>query len=280
LHQHLLRHVTADIESTTNALEHWETIELLKSRVVGDLQVVADLGQHGEGEVVHLVVSDNGKGLANLSQVGQLNLDGLVVVGEVEELGNVSELHLDLADVAVVGNEKGLGLDNVDTLERANSSVLDVNRLCLLDGGGEANGLEVGQGVPLDGVDLLQLGEVDAVQAGEAVQVHLAVELLHVAGTDALDVGVGRRDEVAVQDLDSAERNVVRGTSGNGNAAREGGAAGHGRSVTGVLDGGGRRDAAGACCRRVSRQLVLGCTGRATYHRLGRRQPGPGGQSS
>jgi hypothetical protein len=298
----LLGHVTANVECTTNALEQRQTINTHEVGVVGDLQVVVDLGQEGESQVVELVVTDNGKGLADFSQVGcregletvvvetkgavelhqgghrdgtaeaecqvggpdqvgQRDLDSLVVVREVERVGDIAQLHGDVVDVLVVGNLERLGLDDVDAGEGADSSVLDINLLGSLDGCGEANALEVGQSVPLDGVDLLELGEVDAVKAGQAIQVHLAVELLEVGGTDALDVGVGRGDEVAVEDLEAAKGDVVGCARCNGNAAGEGGARGYGGRVTSVLDRHGRGSAAlgyGDCVSRLA-----GCHGAA-----------------
>jgi len=228
IEQNLLGHVTAHVKGSTNALKFGESGSILETSVVGNLQVVADLGQEGERQVGELIIANNGKSLADLSQVGcgegletvlvqtegavqllegrqkdgsaraesqvgcpdqvgQLDLNGLVVVGEVEGVGNVAKLHLDLVDVAVVGNLQGGGLLDVDALKGAESGVLDVNLLGLLDGCSETDVLEVGKSVPLDGIDLLELGEVDGIEAGKAVQVHLSAELLEVAGADALD---------------------------------------------------------------------------------------------
>lgn len=287
-------HVAAHVEGTTDALKFGEASSILESGVVGDLQVVADLGQERERKVAELVVSNKGKGLADLSQVGcgerlkavlvetkgavelgkgrkqdasagtegqvggpdqvgQLNVDSLVVVGEVERVGDVAQLHLYLVDVAVVGDLEGLGHLDVDTFEGAESGVLDIDVVGLLDRRGETNVLEVGKSVPLDGLDLLQHGEINRVEAGKSVQVHLAVELRKRASTNALDVGVGRGDKVSVQDLDATDGDVVGGASGNGNATREGRARGQTSRVALVLDGGGRGDSAGrSCCGHVS----------------------------
>jgi hypothetical protein len=319
----LLGHVTADIKSTTDALKQGVTVDGHQVGVVGDLQVVVDLGQKREGQVVELLVADNGKGLADLSQVGsreslkaivvetertvelhqgghgdgaaeserqvggpdqvgQRNLDSLVVVGEVERVGNIAELHGNIVDVLVVGNLQRLGLDDVDTGQGADRRVLNIDLLGGLDRGSEADALQVGQGVPLDGVDFLELGEVDAVEAGQAVQVHLTVELLEVGSTNALDVRVRWGDEVTVEDLEAAERDVVSGAGRDGDAAGEGRARGHGGRVTSVLDRHGRGGAAFGCGGCVSKLVPgrWGCSARWTYQRRCQRRPGPGGQTS
>lgn len=276
----LLGHVTTDIKGSTDALQ-LRDLNLLESRVVGDLQVLADLSKERERQVAHLVVADNGKSLGNLCQVGcgerlktagvdteravelceggegdgsdgtegqvggpdevgQLNLNLLVVVGKVKRVGDVAQLHLDLVDVRVVGNLDGIGHDDVDALEGAHTGVLNGDLLGRLDGCGEANVLQDGQSVPLDGADVLQDGEVDAAQGSQAVEVHLARDVNKVAGSDTLDVRVCWRNQVAGQVLDAANGDILGGASCNGDAAGEGRAGGHGGNVALVLDGGGR----------------------------------------
>ncbi len=185
--------------------------------------------------------------VASPDEVGQLNLDGLVVVGKSQRSGDIAKLHGDLINVTVVGNEDSVDLLDVDTLERAKSGVLDVDLVGLVDLGCEANLLQVGQGVPLDGIDALELGEADGVETGQAIEVHLSVELLEVAGADLLHLGVVRGDQVALDLLDAVERDVVGGASRNGNVAGEGRAGSDGARVTGILDGGGTGGTAGSC---------------------------------
>jgi hypothetical protein len=254
------------------------------------LQVVVDLGEHGEADVRHLLVGNDGKSLANGSQVGgmegletvvvqtkrsvqglegrhlkgtneteghvggpdevgQGDLQSLVVIREGHRVRDITKLHVDFVDITVVGNEDGIDLLDVDTLEGADSGVLDVDLVGLGDLGGEANGLEVGEGVPLDALDLLELGELDAVQAGETVKGHGAVDLLEAVGADALHVRVVASDQVAIELLDAVERNVVGGAGSNGNGSGKGLAGSEGGGITGVLDGEGRRvGAAGLGC--------------------------------
>ena len=260
---HIPGEVTGHVESSTNALKLGKTVDLNKLRVVGDLQVVGDLGEEREGDVVELLVGNNGDGLtdggqvggregieavvvetertveglegrngdgtaeaesqvASPDQVGELNLDGLVVVGKSQGGGDVAELHGDLVNVTVVGDEDLISLLNVDTLERTKSRVLDVDLVGLGDLGREANLLEVGERLPLDLVDGLELGEVQGVEGGEAVEVHGSVERLEVAGADLLHVGVVLGGQVTGDLLDTVDSNVIGGTGRNGDVAREG----------------------------------------------------------
>lgn len=155
-------------------------------------------------------------------QVGESNGELLVVVGESERVGNVTELHGDLVDVAVVGNEDGVSLLDVDTCEGAEGSVLDVDVVGVGDLGGEAKVLEVGKSVELDGLNGLQLGHVDSVEAGQAVQSQRSIDLLEAVGADTLHVSVVGGVQVALELLDAVQRNVVGGTGRNGNGTREG----------------------------------------------------------
>jgi len=62
--------VTAHVESTADALELREAVNLDKLGVVGNLEVTRDLGEKREGDVVELLVGDNGNGLTNAGKVG------------------------------------------------------------------------------------------------------------------------------------------------------------------------------------------------------------------
>ena len=183
--------------------------------------------------------------VASPDEVGKLDLDGLVVIGKGQRGGDVTKLHGDGVNVAVVGNEDLVSLLNVDTLERAESSVLDIDLVGLGDLGGEADLLEVGERLPLDRVNGLELGEVQGVEGGEALEVHGSVESLEVAGANLLHVGVVMGDQVTGDLLDAIDGNVLGGAGSNGNVTREGRAASQGSGIAGILDGGGCGNAAG-----------------------------------
>jgi hypothetical protein len=277
--------VAAHVPTTTDALKASKALNFAELGVVGDLQVVGDFGQHGEGNVGEVVVGNDGEGLTDRRQVGRsehletvvveteravqglqrrdrdgatetegevtspdevrkFDLDVLVVVGQGERLGDVAQLHLDGVNVAVVGNEDGLDLLDVDTLERTESRVLDIDLLGGVDLSVKANVLEVGQGTPLDGVDVLELGEAEGVEIRQALEAHLSVQLLQVASAELLHLAVVGCDQVTNDLLDTADGDVVGRAGRDGDVTREGGAAGEPGGVAGVLDGGGRGDAA------------------------------------
>lgn len=79
----LLSEVTAHVESSTDALEDRETIDLDELGVVGNLKVAGDLGELGERDVGQVLVGDKGNSLADGSKVG--SREGLeTVVVETE----------------------------------------------------------------------------------------------------------------------------------------------------------------------------------------------------
>lgn len=217
----LLGHVSADVETTTDTLQDGESdlselgvvgdlqvvgdlgqlgeSEVVEVVVANDGEGLANLSKVGRSKVLEIVVVETERtvelhqrrhadGTAETEshvggpdQVGKLDLDGLVVVGEGKGIRDVTKLHGNLVDVTVVGDEQVLDLLDVDTLERPEAGVLDADLLRSLNGGSEAEVLEVGESVPLQGVHLLELGEVDGVEAGELVKVHLTLEILEVA---------------------------------------------------------------------------------------------------
>lgn len=235
----------------------------LREADVGNLLVgnngksLADSGKVGGGEGLETVVVETKRSVEGLKgghfdgtnkteghvsgpdEVGQGDGKGLVVIGKGQRVRDVTKLHVDFVDVTVVGDEDGLDLLDVDTLEGADSSVLDVDLVGLGDLGGEANGLEVRKSVPLDALDTLELGEVEAIQAGKTAQGHGAGDLLDAIGADALDVGIVHDGQVAAELLDAVERNVLGSAGSNGDGSGEGLASGKSGGIASVLNGGG-----------------------------------------
>jgi hypothetical protein len=255
--------VVGDLEVAVDLLEHGEG-EVGQLLVGNEGKGLADAGQVGGREALEAVVVETEGAVEGLErghrdgtaeaeshvggpdEVGQTDLDVLVVVGKGERVGNVAELHIDFVDEAVVGNEDGFDLLDVHTLEGAESGVLDVDLVGLLDLSGEAKVEEVGEGVPLDRGDGLELGEVDREELGGTVELHLAVEGFELAGAEALHLGVVLDDEVALERLDAVEGDVVGGAGGDGDAAGVGRARGQSGGIALVLNGGGGRGAAGS----------------------------------
>jgi hypothetical protein len=218
----------------------------LRERDVGQVLVgdqgnsLADSGKVGSSERLESVVVEteravhafergdrNGSAesegqVASPDEVGQVDLEGLVVLGDDHGFRDVAELHGDIINVTVVRDENSVDLLNVDTLERAKSGVLDVDRVGLSDLASEANLLQSRQGVPLDGVDALELGEVDSVETGQVVEYHLAVELFQVVGADLPQVGGSVGDQVTLDLLDTGNGDVIGGAGRDGDVTGEG----------------------------------------------------------
>ena len=67
---HLLGEVATEIQSTTHSSQLGELVDLVQVGVVGNLQVVVDGFEKGEGNVLQVVVVGNGKSTVDSGQVG------------------------------------------------------------------------------------------------------------------------------------------------------------------------------------------------------------------
>jgi hypothetical protein len=286
----LLGEVTVQIESASNSGKLGETVNDHEISVVLDGETTADLLQHGEGDVVKVLVGHDGQitlvgtnsgkvgALQRLELVGveaegavdgnervegnggdvaeghvvgpdQVGEDGrdVTTVGlDVERVGDVTELHRNVVEVVVVGNHDSVDNSKVDTVKSLELSVLDVELAGLLDTGGEGQKLETSKGVPLDGVDLAELGERQSRENLELVEPEGTANDLEAVGRDGRDLGVVGCDKVTGDSLNTRERDGSTKARGDGDGTREGGAGREGRGISGRLDGGGTGDAARA----------------------------------
>lgn len=246
---------------------------------VRSLDALEEVGVETEG-AVHGSERGNadGGGVGNVDpvgpdQVGEDDRDVAAVGVDVEVITDVAQLHGDVVQVVVVLDVDGGGSLKVDALEGRQIGVDNADALGLLDLVGERKTLETGQTLPLNLADLAKLGEV---QGGENLV------LLEVEGAGNPGEGVGGergelrhvgRDKVTIDHAETVKLDVVGGASGDGDAAREGGACCEGRGITGVLDGGG--------CGAAGRLGLVGVSGCAfalfcsrifSYQRHGQRQ--------
>jgi len=186
----------------------------------------------------------DGGGVGNVDpvgpdQVGEHDGDVAAVGVDVEVVADVAELHGDVVQVVVVLDVNGLGDLEVDALKGRQVGVDNADAVGLLDLVGERQTLETGETLPLN---LANLGELGEVEGGENLI------LLEVEGTGDPGEGVGGeggelrdvgRDKVTIDHAETVKLDAVGGASGDGDAAREGGACCEGRGITGILDGGG-----------------------------------------
>jgi hypothetical protein len=286
----LLGEVTVKIESASNSGKLGETVNDHELGVVLDGETTADLLERREGDVVKVLVGDDGQVTlvgTNSGKVGALQrlelvgveaegavdgnervegnggdiAEGHVVgpdqVGEdggnvatvrldVERVGDVTELHGDVVQVVVVGDEDSVDNSKVNTVKGLELSVLDVELAGLLDTGGEGQKLKTSKGVPLDGVDLAELGERQSRENLELVEDEGTANGLEAVGRDGGNQGVVGCDKISSNSLDTRERDSVAEARGDSDGTREGGAGREGRGLSGGADGGGTGDAARA----------------------------------
>jgi len=219
----------------------------------------------------------DGRSVGNVDPVGpdQVGKDdgNVAAVGvDIEVITDVAQLHGDVVQVVVVLDVDGLGDLEVDALKGRQVSVDDADAVGLLDLVGERQTLETGQTLPLNLADLAKLGEVQGGKNLVLLEVEGASDPGEGVGGDGGELRHVGRDKVTVDHSEVVELNVVGGTGSDGDAAREGGACCDGRSITGVLDGGG-----GGAAGRLGLVGVSGCGFACcsrifSYQRHGQRQ--------
>lgn len=205
-----------------------ELVRVETERAVdGDERVQGDLGDVAEGHVVGPdEVGEDGRDIAAVGLNGQRFCD-------------VTKLHLDIVEPVVVGDIDRVDDGKVDTVERLQLGVLDVEHIGLLDTGAEREALKTGKSIPDDRVDHAELREREGRKDLQAIELELATNGLEAVGRNAGDQGVVESDKIARDLSNTRERDSVREACSNGNGAREGSAARESRSVSGSADGGG-----------------------------------------
>lgn len=193
-----------------------------------------DSGDVAEGHVVS--PGQVGEGCSKSSLVG---LDDQAVA-------NHAKRQVQGVDITVVGQVESVNGVKGDTIKRLQASVLNVDGVGSLDGGGEGERLEVRQSVPDDGVNGRQLREVEGVQPRDLVQVQLAGDGLEAGATEADQLSHVVRNQVALDLLDAIQSDAVGRARRDGDATSEGLARSQASGITGVLDGGSGRHAAGS----------------------------------
>ena len=175
--------------------------------------------RHGHrGDVPHGdVVSPHHVGEV-CSHVPAVGLDG-------ERGGNVTQLHVDVVEVVVVRDEHGVNDLEVDAAQALQLCVLNHDGAGGLHTVGEGQTRQGGQGVPVDGLDICEDGEVEVGQDGHVLQAEGVGDGLKGRGRQRGHASDVVSDQAALNLLNAVEGDRVGGARGNGNATGEGGAA-------------------------------------------------------
>lgn len=217
------------------ALQGRELVRVETERSVnGNQRVEGNLGDVAEGHVV------------GPDQVGEDGGDVATVGLDVERVGDVTELHGDVVQVVVVGDEDSVDNSKVDTIKGLELSVLDVELAGLLDTSGERELLETSKGVPLDRVDLAKLRERQSRENLQLVEDESTTDGLEAVTRDGRNQRVVVCDEVTRDSSNTRDVHALSDTSGNGDRARESCARREGRGISGRVESGGTGDAARA----------------------------------
>ena len=242
---HLLVEGTAEVNGTVDTLQRGQadggelviagngesTINGLQDghADVGELGVVLEdqvtgLGQVGSGEGLELGTPeaeltgellegrqrDRGDVLEGHvgtgAQVGEVDLEGIVVTREADQIGGVLEVvDVDGPQITVVLDAESTdGLES-DTVEVIQTSVGDADITSLSDTLGEGEGLELRKGLPVDGTNGVELGEVEEGQGGESLQVEGLADRGERVSADGADVRATGANQTTGDLLDTAE---------------------------------------------------------------------------
>ena len=159
------------------------------------------------------------------AEVGEVNLEGVEVTGEADGVGGVLQVvDVDGLQVTVVLNaEKTNGLEG-DTVEVGQTSVGDADITGLGDTLGEAQGLQLGESIPLDAANGVEFGEVEQGEGGKALKLEGVTNAGELGSGDGADVGSLGGLETTGDLLNAAEGEVTAVRLINGDVTLDGGA--------------------------------------------------------
>lgn len=255
---------TAEVNGTVNTLEHGQadggelvitgngesTVNSLQNghADVGQLGVVLEdqvtgLGKVGSGESLELGTPEaelTGKLLKGRqgdrgdvleghvgtgAEVGKIDLEGIVVTREADQVGGVHEVvDVDGLQITVVLDAEGTDSLEGNTGQISETSVGDADIAGLGDTLGERQGLELRESLPVDGANRVELSEVKQGQGGESLQVEGFADRCERAGADRADVLATGADQTTSNLLDTAERKVAAVGLVDGDITLDGGA--------------------------------------------------------
>jgi hypothetical protein len=231
--------ITGDGETTIDGLQdgHGDVGELA---VVLEDQVTS-VGEVGSGESLELGAPETeltgkllerrhgdsrdvleGHALTS-TEVGEVDLEGIVVTGEADGVGGVLQVvDVDGLQITVVLDaEETDGLQG-DTVEVSQTSVGDADITGLGDTLGEAQGLELGESIPVDAANTVKLGEVEEGDGGETLKVEGLADAGEGRGSDGANVSTLVASEATGDLLDTAQGKVAHERLVNGDVTLDG----------------------------------------------------------
>lgn len=135
-------------------------------------------------------------------------------------------MHVNLVKIVVVGNEHRVDLLQVDAVQAVELSVLDGDGRRELDTlGTERKRLQGVEDVPVNGLDVCELWEVEVGEDGQALQAECVGDSLESRTRERGHAGDVVGNQATSDGLKTIQSDVVGGASGDGNATGEGGAA-------------------------------------------------------
>ena len=111
------------------------------------------------------------------AEVGEVNLEGVVVTREADQVGSVLQVvDVDVLQVTVVLDAEGTNGLQLDTIQVGQTSVGDADIAGLGNTSVEVQGLKLGESLPVDGANGGELGEAEQGQGGETLELPLVTD--------------------------------------------------------------------------------------------------------
>ena len=173
------------------------------------------------------------------AEVGKVNLEGVVVTREADEVGSVLQVvDVDSLQITVVLDAEGTDGLQLDTVQVGQTSVGDADIAGLGNTSVEVQGLELGESLPVDGADGGKLGEAEQGQGGETLEVEVVTDGGKGRSSDRADVGGTAGDDATGDLLDTAEGEITAVGLLDGKVTLESGARVDAVGIALVLNGG------------------------------------------
>lgn len=173
------------------------------------------------------------------AEVGELNLEGVLVERQVDDTGGVLEVaQFDGLQVRVGLDVKLANLLQGDTLEGGQTGVGDGHIVGLIDTLVERQGGQTGHGVETDLADGAELGHVEIGQGGDVAEGEVATNGGERVRADGADIGAAVTHQVTLDLLNTVEAQTLAEGALDGHLTIQGLAVGDTVGIALGLDGG------------------------------------------
>jgi hypothetical protein len=170
-------------------------------------------------------------------EVGEAGRQSMAVGLDVQSLGDIGHLHVDVLQVRVVVHVESLHGLKVDAVKGVELGIANGDIASLSDTVGERELLQGRKSNPVDVIDLGEGRHVQRRENGKARKFKRLVDFSEVVGFEGGQVDSAITDEAASDTLNTIQGDCAGSLGSNDNVALVDGAAAKGGSIATILDG-------------------------------------------